>query len=571
MLSINAREKCLDLQDRVLFKLINMLFNFSHDSHASLKPLLWLWALLSCVMIFAAACGHFYVPLNADIRNLLSGTRHLLAGDVLYERWVDVNPPLITFIYAIPVLISQAAGIAIAPVLYLCTLVLVMACLALCWRMMRDSDMSGLCALAVVNVIALPILMFCYQGELYGDREHLFVVFVAPWLVYCAPFVRRDQVSSGAQASIAVLAGIGFAIKPYFYIIYVSVILYRLQSGAGIRSLLKERDQRIIIGVGFFYALVVVLFFRQWLMGILPLAFWTYPSLGPSLKERIVSLSGMLTNAYMVYLPFCGVLLRRYRPGFYAPVIDYTLWLVAGAMVEFMCNSGWFYTQYPYKVLVFVFSVTLAFYMLRTLETISGKAWRCFWVFLGIWQATALLHNTYVAPLMVQARSDISRFIENQGVFLPGKIHAPAQKKLITALHEDPDFIMLSTNIWSVNLEAVASGSHNVSRFDYMWPLPGIVWLQNHPQTSQQGQELMDYLAGSMADDIESYKPSLIINDVSTRQRRLVKDYDILKVLSQNPRMAHAMDRYVLKERVGKCDSQVQFNCAYELYIPNSQ
>ena len=105
-----------------------------------------------------------------------------------------------------------------------------------------------------------------------------------------------------------------------------------------------------------------------------------------------------------------------------------------------------------------------------------------------------------------------------------------------------------------------------MGRFDYIWPLPGIVALHNHPA---RFEVLLRWLAGNIAEDIRRHKPRVIIRDASPRQHKLPPAFNAVEFLSRNPEFATAMQDYTRHETIANCTGPQASNCAYQLFYRN--
>src|SRR6201995_728184 len=143
-------------------------------------------------------------PLKDDIAWLLYVARRWLAGRELYVDVVEVNPPLIVWISAIPMQLASALGVDARFTAIPFFVAAVLGCawwtaslLRGCGRLFEDR-------LPVFAAIG-TVLLVVPAGDL-GQREHLLVAAMLPYLVLFARAldgerpVLRDAVIAGALA-----------------------------------------------------------------------------------------------------------------------------------------------------------------------------------------------------------------------------------------------------------------------------------------------------------------------------------------------------------------------------------
>ena len=153
----------------------------------------------------------FAPPINHDVAAVLSFSQRWLAGEHLYVDLIDVNPPLIYVLNLIPAALARATGIDGVPALQLCLVALGFWLWYLALRV-RDRDREGPVERVLLDV--LPGLMVFAAGYDIGQRETLMVAAGFPYILAAAR--REAGARPRARLTTAVLAGLGFALKPHF-------------------------------------------------------------------------------------------------------------------------------------------------------------------------------------------------------------------------------------------------------------------------------------------------------------------------------------------------------------------
>lgn len=162
------------------------------------------------IMLFAA----MRTPLKDDIAWLLYVARRWMAGRELYVDLVEVNPPLIVWLSAIPIRIGAWLDIDAQRIAMPFFIVAVLSCGW--WATVLLRVRGGMFAdrLPVFAVIG-SVLLVVPAGDL-GQREHLLVAAMLPYLVLFAGALdgRRPHWTTSIAAGL--IAGIGCALKPQY-------------------------------------------------------------------------------------------------------------------------------------------------------------------------------------------------------------------------------------------------------------------------------------------------------------------------------------------------------------------
>lgn len=188
---------------------------------------------------------------NPDVAFLAWTAAKVMGPPVFGIDIYEVNPPLAFMIYSPAAFMAPLFGHVLAIKLWITFL----ACLSVlvfwqaCDRRMR---------LALTVTLAL-FITFIFPGQ-FGQREHVA-------LLLTAPYVAGPCRSRGWAVLSGVMAGVGFAIKPYFLIALIFVFLTRRR----IRT-----EEWAIAATGAIYAVSLVLFFQPYLFHFMPLARATY-------------------------------------------------------------------------------------------------------------------------------------------------------------------------------------------------------------------------------------------------------------------------------------------------------
>jgi hypothetical protein len=168
---------------------------------------------------------------SADVLWLVDVARRVTRGEVLYRDILEINPPLVVWLllpfartgHPLEWFLAATVGLALASSLLVA----------------RALGRPGALVAALALLLVVPIGWF-------GQREHLAVALILPWLVGAL----RAGEGRPPGLALAALAGLGFSLKPQLLLAYVVVVLVTRRIG---------RDGAAVAAVVGVYALLVAL------------------------------------------------------------------------------------------------------------------------------------------------------------------------------------------------------------------------------------------------------------------------------------------------------------------------
>lgn len=525
-----------------------------------------LWAVCAFAVSIFAAFLHMQIGLNNDNLTLVEQTRKMLHGATPYVDFAEIMPPMIHLLYAFPAAITELSGISIHTSLYGMIMTLIAASLTISWKILRHSKATDSVCWLAASTLALSFLAASFVYQSFAERDHLMLVLIAPWLVLYSPLANRSSVPLSWRMAAAVMAGIGFALKPYFYVFYLASLGFtRWSSGLPLREILRQPEHMTAIAIGTLYLLLIFLFFPAYPFTVVPVGWYTYSAIGWGLADKLNVIRELLSHYGVTGFIAAGVL-WFVAPAEWKRALLYLLLLLAACIASYMLNAGWYYTQYPFIALSLVLAVAAGSKLIAWVLQLTPRHMRNGSLAL---LAIALLSGLYyfhAVPNIHRARWDLRTQKEQGRPVERSTMGAEAWKKVEPYLDRHQKFMFFSTNLWAVNLLKEGTPRENVGRFDFLWPLPGIVNLGSKTEQKAHYEWLANYLAGSIANDIERHSPALVIFDVSFYQRSLPRSYDILGWLMQNAEFAKAWQNYTRVETVQTCTAKKSANCAYTIY-----
>ncbi|MFZ5450827.1 MAG: hypothetical protein ACOZF2_02975 [Thermodesulfobacteriota bacterium] len=469
-----------------------------------------------------------------------------LDGAQLYVDILEINPPLIYYLFMVPVWLSRKINLPVAWVFYLFVISLAALSSWLCWRLWQQVLPS---ATDITRRTLILVLIFClmvyFLGN-FGHREHLIYLLIMPYVFAAAVRSENQPISRIMAISIGIMAGLAIALKPYFLFLWLGLEMY-LAFVRGSWSL-PIREENIAIFLVLSLLLAIYLSFWPNYFKFLVLMLPVYITYARSHFQEI-----FLRKEVWLWF-FTGLSLWWIKP----PVPDRkvinllfmaaTLFLgIAVSQKKADFNDHW----YPaFLTLVLLISQ----WFLRWLEVSPGlaKKWR-----LSLNRGARLLIAGLIITCAVKSvrHSIYSRLEELDSLIKIVRQYAQGKTIYVMSLAVKPTFPLVND-----------SGVSFLVRYPCLWPLPA--FYPNYGVDSGKGSfhalsRMTDlersFMEGVVA-DLQAHPPILIIID----NRRIAQckiNFSLLEYFSQHPRFAELMTNYNLLSEVAP----------YTLFIKNKR
>lgn len=189
--------------------------------------------------------------INHDVAFLAWTAREVMGPAVFGVDIYEVNPPLTFMIYTPAAVIAPLTGFALAIKLWVTAL----GCLsvAMFWQT---------CDIRLRLPLAVTLSIFIAFVLPAGFAQRELIAFMLT-----APYVAGSCRNRAGSVVVGIMAGVGFAIKPYFLIPLALVYATRRKI---------EIAEWAIVATGVVYAVTLLLFFQPYIFEFIPLARATY-------------------------------------------------------------------------------------------------------------------------------------------------------------------------------------------------------------------------------------------------------------------------------------------------------
>jgi len=449
-------------------------------------------------------------PLKDDVAWLLYVAQQWLTGRQLYVDLIEVNPPMIVWVLALPAALSAALGIAAKFVAVPFFAGCILGSAAWCAKLLRGY--GPLSATPIVLFAVLGTVLLLLPGAEFGQREHLLVAAILPYLCIFARSL-DDGRTQPAEATVAgILAGIGCALKPQFLLAFALLeIVGRMRGLRLVRRMTISGTVTMLAYLG-----AVFLFFPAYFTSAIPLGLALY---GASDVGWLQLLSD--SRAVLLADGVAFVLWWTYRDKLSDSALPLTLAVfAAGAILVWLLEEkSWFYHLLPACILT-----TLA--LLYWIATMSRPA-------MGS-RSAAFVGMLVIVGLSGVGSAAFSRWREQIEITMGSRPNIVG--KLEQLIHSQKARSYIAFSQWIGLGFPVVNNTGVVwsSRFDSMWALVGEVW-----RCQIDGQARRDWPAHSwVAEDFLAGRPDLAVVD-----EREGIDY-IGTLSSFDPRFKNAWSQY---------------------------
>ncbi|MGB7276249.1 MAG: hypothetical protein WBD15_00680 [Pseudolabrys sp.] len=251
---------------------------------------------IACLAI-SAALLHFFAPINHDEAYFMALAGRLLDGGQFGKDIMDMNPPHVWWISAMPVWLARQTGFRLDVAAAVFTVTMAVLSVAAVARLTAAAGL-GRAPRSLFLVFATLLVLFI-PGYDFGQREHWMVLLTLPYIVARGCRLNNSAVSPATGAAIGVAAALGFCIKPYFLLVPVALEVWILARTR--RPSLSIRPETMAMAIaGIVYGAFTLTYARSYLEIEVPTALLGYWSYNSPMQEVLRSALILLAPAAML-------------------------------------------------------------------------------------------------------------------------------------------------------------------------------------------------------------------------------------------------------------------------------
>ena len=306
-------------------------------------------AITGCATALVLAIG-LRDPLKDDIAWLLYVAQQWMHGQRLYVDLVEVNPPLVVWLYAIPVAIGGSIGIAPKLIAIPMFTLLALACSWWASSPVSVARRGTIPRAPIFALIACVVLLI--PGEELGQREHLLAMTALPYLALVGNELAGRRAPVGRAVLIGILAALGCALKPRYIGAFGLVELFAVCQGG---KLLRPVSLAAAATLGA-YALAVAVWVPRFFTEAVPMALALYGVTDERLLDVVLDCWRLVAGVGIGFLLLAAHRGERDRVMRLAVLFVFA----AGAtMVCIMEGKNWFYHRLPATISIIIGLVAL--------------------------------------------------------------------------------------------------------------------------------------------------------------------------------------------------------------------
>ncbi len=312
--------------------------------------------------------------INHDSASYLAFAQLILFDRRDYENIYEINTPLIVYISMIPVWLSNVSGISEITLFIVMVGLLALVSMHLCWKLSQQLCISTRQEwMAAALIVTIMLIMPTLQDS-YGQREHLLIIFILPYLFQLIADLRGMPHTRRQRITTALFAAIGFAIKPHFILIFAAAECARALVKRNFWTLFRFEAWIIsLIFLGYHAYLIIA--YRDYMLTIWPMVMASYA--GYQVPLLFVAMTAIFYAA-----PSYFMIVYAIRKGVAGSILFLLGSVVVASALVFMAPM----TNYIYQALPLIVMQCLlgGIVYLQLNKVLHGCIWIMAWSFLSI-------------------------------------------------------------------------------------------------------------------------------------------------------------------------------------------
>ncbi|MGD9108842.1 MAG: hypothetical protein PVI75_06740 [Gammaproteobacteria bacterium] len=495
----------------------------------------YFWLVICCFFVIAILMQSS-IFCNTDARWLLHATAKFISGGKYYHDFFETNPPMILYLNIPLVLLEKFLRLPFGFIFRAYVFLLAVFSLAICSVLLKKIYHDRPKWMLRIFICALTYVFVILPAHTFGEREHLALLLTVPYFFLVVLRGSNYKISIKLAVLIGVLAGCGFAIKPYFVIPFGLVELYLMFGNKKLFSWLRL-ETLIIIGILILYLAAIFIFTPEYITQVVPLAWQFYFS---AVGKPYIYVFSSIWMIFFLLSSGCFVL-------FYELVEQQKFVVIMFlASAGFICayvlqHTMWFYHALP----SYAFSLLL---LVQLLQEIIFKP-------IG----TIIRYKRIKIFILVL-------MIVIFGLFVPFEVFytifssntSPKVERVIGFIqHNTPNHkvYFFTTSLDLTHRIIDKAGAQSVSRFPSQLLLPGMLKQLDLAKTTEQKNTINRYkqqIINAVVEDLSLYKPDLIIITDAKHDSSLSSyNFTYIKFFSQDLRFRKIFTSYSKVYKMG--------------------
>jgi hypothetical protein len=281
------------------------------------------------------------ILLNWDVSWLMHASQRLLNGGTYTNDFFEINPPMILYWYLPPVFLAKITTYPIYSVLPGYIFFLATVSLWMCYVLTRKifSDSASLTHIFLFNLAVTFLILPIYE---FGQREHLLLIFSLPYILLLIARLQQVSPNSYFSAIIGVMAGMVFALKPYFLVLPIFLELYALFCSRNIFYWVRA-EVISAVSVLLIYCVLILFLHQDYLSIVIPHIRHMYYA-GFSLSMKNLATVPPVFFCVSALFFYCVLRVEEHYKHICAVL---TIAVISFLLIFFMQRTAWYYHLLP--------------------------------------------------------------------------------------------------------------------------------------------------------------------------------------------------------------------------------
>jgi hypothetical protein len=470
--------------------------------------------LLLAALLLGEFAFYLTTTLHHDVSWYLVATARMMDGARLYQDIIEVNPPLAFYLTVPPLAVARLTGVTPEAAFIGYVFVLVAASLLLVHRLLSIQPVTAVYRWLMIFAAAGALTIA--PVDVFGQREHLMLILALPYLFLFAARLSARSCDRRLALVIGILAGIGFALKPYFLLAPAALELNLVLHRRSLLAMSRVETWSVAI-VTALYVIFVAAVHPQYVDFIAPSAMLVYDAYSSSLRSVVMQPIAFVIGAIVALhvVARAGAATDRAIDAFGAATIGF----LAAYVIQ---SKGWHYQLLPAAAAAWLTAAAMAAQWTSETRAVAARRRRL---------VSSIASGTLaVLALLLTANGAYHNRVEE--ALLPDvEKYAP---------HET---IYAFTGSITVGFPLVnAADVRWASRFPAQWLLPGALRRLAGaeplpPDTARRLREIERYVVDAVIEDLERTPPDLVIVEKSDPYFANL-DFDFLEYFARDRRFA---------------------------------
>lgn len=195
--------------------------------------------------------------INPDCAMFLRAGQLIIGGARPYVDFVELNPPLVFYVYSIAAYIAKLTGFSAETSLYIFTSVLFAFSLLLCWNLLKNDSSPRVEGFGPVIVAFGLGNLLCYEWVQFGQRQQLLANALLPFFVCRNLRWQGTAINPFVAALSGLYCGLMTALLPQYAAIVVCLELFYVWRQRQLRPLASPETFGFAASIGAYVLLVL--------------------------------------------------------------------------------------------------------------------------------------------------------------------------------------------------------------------------------------------------------------------------------------------------------------------------